>query len=90
MSDKEEKREKLLEKKESLQEVMTAEMDKKQILKIQILNDATAKLDDALAITPLTKKRVTVAIVMLDTTKTKRLDALDLSDIIRKKQYSLD
>ena len=48
----------------------------------ELLNDATSKLHAALSSTPLNKQSVTVAKMMLDTTKSKCQQAMDLLDSI--------
>ena len=56
----------------------------------ELLNDATSKFDAALSGIPLNKQSITVNKMMLDTTKSKCQQAMDLLDSIREKQKSLD
>ena len=56
----------------------------------ELLDATISKLDDYLSSTPLSKKCVIVAKVMLGTTKTKCQDGIALLDKIRRKQKSLD
>ena len=90
------KKERLIEKKESLarneEDLNEQETKARTDLKAadELLNDATSKLDAALASTPLNKQSVTVAKMMLDTAKSKCQQAMDLLDSIREKQKPLD
>ena len=52
----------------------------------ELLDDASSKLDDALSCTPLNKTSVSVAKMMLDTTKEKCKKAIDSLDNIRKQK----
>ena len=56
----------------------------------ELLNEASAKLNDALSSTPINKNSVTVAKMMLDTTKEKCEKAMDCLDSVRKQKKSLD
>ena len=56
----------------------------------EVLNEASAKSNDALSSTPINKNSVTVAKMMLDTAKKKCEKAMDCLDSVRKQKKSLD
>ena len=95
MTEKERKeKEKLIEKKESLAktEEDLNEQESKALQNLEaaeeLLNDATSKLQDALASKTLNKNSVTAATMMLKSAKETRKEAMDQLEKIRKKQKS--
>ena len=56
----------------------------------ELLNEASAKLNDALSSTSINKNSVTVPKMMLDTAKEKCEKAMDCLDGVRKQKKSLN
>ena len=56
----------------------------------ELSNDATSKLDSALAHTPLNINSIAAAKMMLETANNKRKETMEKLDEIRRKQKSLD
>ena len=89
-------REKLMEKKESLakNEERLNEKEEKARQELQVADelfeDATSKLNNALASKPLDPTKVAAAKTMLEAANTKRQKAMENLDEVRRKQKSLD